>query len=243
MPSFGAASKWRGCGRPSSVPALDQTKGPGPRRTRVPRLSSAYVPVVLSGKQLLALEPPAARGAVLDLLGIGFARLFVIEEDPSVAPFGPPELSPQFVRLHARAITAWPPTLPSRVHHGYRSLIVTRITKIGVNPEAGTASRTDGEAKGRACYRELLRTPLGRSSTSEDAYSAQWSVKAVARAATSRTSATPRVQLPALESLLHVYSGSVYQLGVDEDLLYLRLGAVAAYVLLLEHLSEAGFRL
>src|SRR5215203_7500963 len=104
MPSFGAASKWRGCGRPSSVPALDQTKGPGPRRTRVPRLSSAYVPVVLSGKQLLALEPPAARGAVLDLLGIGFARLFVIEEDPSVAPFGPPELSPQFVRLPARAI-------------------------------------------------------------------------------------------------------------------------------------------
>src|SRR5215212_1477450 len=61
------------------------------------------------------------------------------------------------VRAPARTgNTAWPPTLPSRVHRGYRSLIVTRITKIGVIPEAGTASRTDGEAKGRACYRELI---------------------------------------------------------------------------------------
>jgi hypothetical protein len=57
-----------------------------------------------SGKQILALKPPAARRAVLDLLGIGFAPLFAIEEDPSVAPFGPPELSPQFVRLPARAV-------------------------------------------------------------------------------------------------------------------------------------------
>src|SRR5215208_2336073 len=90
---------------------------------------------------------------------------------------------------------------------------------------------------------QLPRKPFGRSSTSEDVYSAQWGEKAVASAATSRTSATPRVQLPALESLLHVSCGSVYQHGVDEDLLYLQLGAVAAYVLLLEHLSEAGFRL
>src|SRR5215210_6304767 len=89
----------------------------------------------------------------------------------------------------------------------------------------------------------LPRTPYRRSSTSEDAYSAQWGEKAVARAATSRTSATPGFKLPALESLLHVSSGSVYQLGVDEDLLYLRLGAVAAHVLLLENLSEAGSRL
>src|SRR5215210_6144264 len=88
-----------------------------------------------------------------------------------------------------------------------------------------------------------FHTVSGRSSTSEDAYSAQWGEKAVARAATSRTSATPGFKLPALESLLHVSSGSVYQLGVDEDLLYLRLGAVAAHVLLLENLSEAGFRL
>ena len=57
-----------------------------------------------SGKQMLALKVPATRGAVLDLLGIGLARLFVIEEDPLVAPFGPPELSPQFVRLPARTI-------------------------------------------------------------------------------------------------------------------------------------------
>jgi hypothetical protein len=29
MPDFGAASKWRGCGRPSLVPTLDQMKRPG----------------------------------------------------------------------------------------------------------------------------------------------------------------------------------------------------------------------
>jgi hypothetical protein len=50
-----------------------------------------------SGKQILALKVPATRWAVLDLLGIGFALVFIIEEDPLVAPFGPPELSPQFV--------------------------------------------------------------------------------------------------------------------------------------------------
>ena len=57
-----------------------------------------------SGKQMLALKAPATRGTVLDLLGIGFAPLFVIEEDPLIAPFGPPELSPQFVCLPARTI-------------------------------------------------------------------------------------------------------------------------------------------
>jgi hypothetical protein len=57
-----------------------------------------------SGKQILALKPPATRRAVLDLLGISFARFLVIEEDPLVAPFGPPELSPQFVCLSARTI-------------------------------------------------------------------------------------------------------------------------------------------
>ena len=53
---------------------------------------------------MLALKPPATRGTVLDLLSIGFARFLVIEEDPLVAPFGPPELSPQFVCLSARTI-------------------------------------------------------------------------------------------------------------------------------------------
>ena len=57
-----------------------------------------------SGKQILALKVPAARRAVLNLLTIGFAPLFIIEEDPLVAPFGPPELSPQFVCLPARTI-------------------------------------------------------------------------------------------------------------------------------------------
>jgi hypothetical protein len=53
---------------------------------------------------MLALKPSTTRGTVLDLLGIGFARFFVIEEDPLVAPFGPPELSPQFVCLSTRTI-------------------------------------------------------------------------------------------------------------------------------------------
>jgi hypothetical protein len=57
-----------------------------------------------SGEQMLALKPPTTRGAVLDLFSIGFARLFVIEEDPLVAPFSPPELCPQFVCLPARTI-------------------------------------------------------------------------------------------------------------------------------------------
>ena len=58
----------------------------------------------VSGKQILALKAPATRRAVLDMLGIGFAHLFRIEEDPLVAPFGPPELTPQFVCLPARTI-------------------------------------------------------------------------------------------------------------------------------------------
>ena len=37
-----------------------------------------------------------------------------------------------------------------------------------------------------------------------------------------------------------VCPGGMHQLGVDEDLLYLQLGAVAAHVFLLERLSEAG---
>ncbi len=53
---------------------------------------------------MLALQPPTARRAVLDLLGIGFAPLSMIEEDPLVATFGPPELCPQFVCLPARTI-------------------------------------------------------------------------------------------------------------------------------------------
>src|SRR5215208_2100198 len=57
-----------------------------------------------SGHQILALQPPSARRAELDLLGIGFAPLFIIEKDPLVAPFGPPELCPQFVCLPARTI-------------------------------------------------------------------------------------------------------------------------------------------
>jgi hypothetical protein len=53
---------------------------------------------------MLALKSPATRRAVLDLLSIGFAPLFIIEENPLVAPFGPPELTPQFACLPARTI-------------------------------------------------------------------------------------------------------------------------------------------
>jgi hypothetical protein len=47
-----------------------------------------------------------------------------------------------------------------------------------------------------------------------------------------RSSATRGIQLPALEILLHVCPGGMHQLGVDEDLLYLDLAAVAAHVFL-----------
>ena len=57
-----------------------------------------------SGKQMLALKAPATRRTVLDLLSKGFAPVFIIEEDPLVAPFSPPELCPQFVCLPARTI-------------------------------------------------------------------------------------------------------------------------------------------
>ena len=54
---------------------------------------------------MLALKPPTTSGTVLDLLSVGFARFLVIEEDPLVAPLGPPELCPQFVCLPARTIS------------------------------------------------------------------------------------------------------------------------------------------
>jgi len=57
-----------------------------------------------SEEQILALKQPATRWTVLDLFSIGLARFFIIEEDPLVAPFSPPELSPKFVCLPARTI-------------------------------------------------------------------------------------------------------------------------------------------
>ena len=54
--------------------------------------------------EILALQRPAAGGAVLYLLGISLARLYIVEEDPSVMPFDLPELCPQFVCPSARAI-------------------------------------------------------------------------------------------------------------------------------------------
>ena len=53
---------------------------------------------------MLALKSPATRRAVLDLLSIGLAPLFIIEEDPLVETFGPLERCPQFVCPPARTI-------------------------------------------------------------------------------------------------------------------------------------------
>jgi hypothetical protein len=64
--------------------------------------------------EILALKRPAAGGAVLYLLCISFARLYIVEEDPSVMPLGVPELRPQFVRLAARAIQRCHLLLPPR---------------------------------------------------------------------------------------------------------------------------------
>src|ERR687897_2099093 len=58
----------------------------------------------LHADEILALQPPGARGTVLDLLRISLARFGVIEENPSIILSGPPELPPQFVCLSARAI-------------------------------------------------------------------------------------------------------------------------------------------
>src|SRR5215211_603908 len=81
-----------------------------------------------------------------------------------------------------------------------------------------------GQISAWSVTRTPFQTVSMRSSTSEEAYSAQWGEKALARAPRSRTSATPGIQLPALKTLLHVSPGGMYQLGVDEDLLYLGLG-------------------
>src|SRR5215212_7729275 len=54
--------------------------------------------------EILALQRPAAGGAVLYLFGVRLARFYIVEEDPSVMPLGVPELRPHFVRLAARAI-------------------------------------------------------------------------------------------------------------------------------------------
>jgi hypothetical protein len=75
--------------------------------------------------EILALQRPAACRAVLYLLGISLARLYIIEEDPSVMPFGVPELCPQFVCLSARAIQRGHQLTSSIVHCRYGGPIVT----------------------------------------------------------------------------------------------------------------------
>src|SRR5918993_3598099 len=60
---------------------------------------------VLSGTDRVegrALKPLPAPGAVCDLLGVGFARLQVVEKHPIVSASYPPELSPDFMLLLAR---------------------------------------------------------------------------------------------------------------------------------------------
>ena len=52
--------------------------------------------------EVLALEPPAARGAVCELLCVGFAPILIVEKYPPVFPSDPPELPPDLVLLLAR---------------------------------------------------------------------------------------------------------------------------------------------
>jgi hypothetical protein len=54
--------------------------------------------------KILALQVSTARRTVGDLFGVGLTRIAVVEEYPSVLPANPPELSPDFVSLLARAI-------------------------------------------------------------------------------------------------------------------------------------------
>src|SRR5215213_4729051 len=54
--------------------------------------------------EVLALELLAARGAVRDTLGVGFARFPIVEKHPIVLSSGPPELCPDLGPLLARTI-------------------------------------------------------------------------------------------------------------------------------------------
>ena len=66
-------------------------------------------PLTLAGwiyrrSKIIALKPPSARGAMLHLFSASLTSLEVIEEDPLVLAFHPPELPPKFVPLRARTI-------------------------------------------------------------------------------------------------------------------------------------------
>jgi hypothetical protein len=55
-------------------------------------------------REVLALKPLAARGAVREALGVGFAPSLIIEKHPNVLSSNPPELAPYLVLLLARTI-------------------------------------------------------------------------------------------------------------------------------------------
>src|SRR5215217_3430548 len=59
---------------------------------------------VLYRLEIPAFEPLAARRAVREPLGVGFAPSLTVEKHPSVLSFGPPELPPDSVLLLARTI-------------------------------------------------------------------------------------------------------------------------------------------
>jgi hypothetical protein len=66
---------------------------------RLRALSSVRHPL-----EVLALKPLAARGALCDLIGVGFAPFPIVEKHPGVLSFNPPELPPDLALLLARAI-------------------------------------------------------------------------------------------------------------------------------------------
>jgi hypothetical protein len=54
--------------------------------------------------EVLALKPLAARGAVREAFGVGFAPFLIVEKHPIVLSFEPPELPTDLVLLLARTI-------------------------------------------------------------------------------------------------------------------------------------------
>ena len=73
-------------------------------RLASPQVANLRLRLVRYRLEVLALEPLAARGAVRDLLGVGFAPFPIVKKYPGVLSSGPPELPPDLGLLLARTI-------------------------------------------------------------------------------------------------------------------------------------------
>lgn len=65
---------------------------------RLPNLRLRY------RREVIALKPLAARGAVREALGVSVAPSLIIEKHPNVLSSNPPELAPDLMLLLARTI-------------------------------------------------------------------------------------------------------------------------------------------